>query len=158
MTFQLGDFAAIYASPRYASKFSVVATSYFIDAVDNLLELIIVINGVLEDGGVWINRGPLHYHGGSRVRPCVEELRGLLEVDFIVEEYGVEDGIVDDYRGSDDATSYTKIEHQYRPLAFVVRKKVGGDGEENIAEVVVRGREGGKTFEGRQGEHTITNA
>jgi len=57
-----GDFCSLYGRPSAAGTFGVVATCFFIDTAPNLLAYLEAIWNVLEDGGVWVNYGPLLWH------------------------------------------------------------------------------------------------
>jgi carnosine N-methyltransferase len=59
MSMIAGNFLEIYKEPNH---WDCVATCFFIDCVNNIVELIEVIYSILKPGGVWINLGPLLYH------------------------------------------------------------------------------------------------
>jgi carnosine N-methyltransferase len=37
-------------------------TSFFLDTANNIIEFIYIIYNILNDGGIWVNVGPLLYH------------------------------------------------------------------------------------------------
>lgn len=50
-----GDFLQVYAGQKEC--FDVIATSYFIDTAQNIVEYIQLIHDLLVGGGLWINTG-----------------------------------------------------------------------------------------------------
>eukprot|EP00850_Spirogloea_muscicola_P013138 SM000088S23679 [mRNA] locus=s88:57375:60750:- [translate_table: standard] len=57
-----GDFVEVYSHPSQRGAWDCVVTCFFIDTAHNVVEYMEVIAGVLREGGVWINFGPLLYH------------------------------------------------------------------------------------------------
>jgi len=55
-----GEFVEVYKSQL--NEWDSVVTCYFIDTANNIISYIETIYGVLKEGGVWINLGPLLYH------------------------------------------------------------------------------------------------
>jgi carnosine N-methyltransferase len=97
MSMVAGDFTEVYSSPEDASTFSCVVTVFFLDTAANPLRYIETIHHVLQEGGWWINLGPLAWHfepepgatggreGGS-VELTLEELVGVIErMGFVLE-------------------------------------------------------------------------
>lgn len=69
-----GDFVQLYgpASPCgswHKGKWSAVVTCFFIDTAPNVIDYVKTIHHMLEDGGIWVNLGPLQYHWASEVAP-----------------------------------------------------------------------------------------
>ena len=60
MYLNVGDFVKIYKNSD--KKFDCVITCFFIDTAKNVLEYIEIIENILNEGGIWINIGPLSYH------------------------------------------------------------------------------------------------
>ena len=60
-----------------------MVTTFFADACSSVLEMVECVRNVLKpDGGVWINLGPLLYHGSSpagSAKLCADELISLIE-------------------------------------------------------------------------------
>ncbi|XP_043278824.1 carnosine N-methyltransferase [Venturia canescens] len=54
-----GDFLEVYRDHNY---WDCVATCFFIDCANNIVQFIETIYKILKPGGVWINLGPLLYH------------------------------------------------------------------------------------------------
>ena len=73
MNMTAGDFVALYSptsgakGPAYR-KFDCVVTCFFIDTGDDLIDYIQTIDGLLAEGGVWINLGPLNYKKELRLK------------------------------------------------------------------------------------------
>lgn len=110
-----GDFEDIYSDPAQAGEWGSVVTCFFIDTVShtlltlspilhpsvdvmlmkqarNVLRYLRIIYDLLEDGGVWINLGPLLWHfenstkASSRGEGSIE--LSLDEVKFLAREVG----------------------------------------------------------------------
>lgn len=100
MSMVAGDFVECYSSPSDAATFTTVVTIFFIDTAANVLRYIETIAHVLEQGGVWINLGPLAWHfepdpsttggkAGGRVELTLSELLGVIEkMGFVIETEG----------------------------------------------------------------------
>lgn len=56
-------------------QFDCVVTCFFIDTGDHVLDYVETIDDVLEEGGEWINLGPLAYDGSVRLKLSWEELQ-----------------------------------------------------------------------------------
>ncbi|XP_058799108.1 carnosine N-methyltransferase isoform X2 [Phymastichus coffea] len=54
-----GDFLQVYTEESY---WDCVATCFFIDCANNIVQFIETIYKILKPGGIWINLGPLLYH------------------------------------------------------------------------------------------------
>ncbi|XP_065362839.1 carnosine N-methyltransferase isoform X2 [Calliphora vicina] len=54
-----GDFLEVYKNP---DTYNCVATCFFIDCANNVVDFIETIYHILVPGGIWINLGPLLYH------------------------------------------------------------------------------------------------
>lgn len=48
--------------PNQFGRFGAVVTCFFIDTARNILNYLRIIHGLLDEGGVWINLGPLLWH------------------------------------------------------------------------------------------------
>lgn len=57
-----GEFVQVFSNLEYAAYFDAVATCFFIDTAQNVLDYIETIAKVLKHGGWWINVGPLQWH------------------------------------------------------------------------------------------------
>lgn len=122
LSFTLGDFIQTYSSTNRLNTFDAVITCFFIDTATNIYEYILVIRHVLKkNGGIWINVGPLQWHGNSILRPSADELRQLIEaLGFTVMLWTVDKEPMN-YRHFDDGrVRLTKYEG-FNPLRFVVR-------------------------------------
>jgi len=80
MRLSAGDFVELYKSSGPAHrKFDCVVTCFFIDTGDHVLDYVETIDDVLEEGGEWINLGPLAYDGSVRLKLSWEELQAVWE-------------------------------------------------------------------------------
>uniref|UniRef100_A0A182P0M7 carnosine N-methyltransferase n=1 Tax=Anopheles epiroticus TaxID=199890 RepID=A0A182P0M7_9DIPT len=59
MNMVAGDFLQVYRDEDY---WECVATCFFIDCANNIIEFIEAIKKILKPGGIWVNLGPLLYH------------------------------------------------------------------------------------------------
>ena len=55
-----GDFVRSYKDK--SKCYDGVVTSFFLDTANNIIEFIDIIYNILNDGGIWVNVGPLLYH------------------------------------------------------------------------------------------------
>ena len=60
MYLNVGDFVKLYN--KSDKKFDCIITCFFIDTARNVLEYLEIIDNLLNEGGIWINFGPLAYH------------------------------------------------------------------------------------------------
>ncbi len=120
------DFISHYM--QTTANFDVVATSYFIDVLP-LHPVIITINNVLRNGGLWVNKGPLHYHKTADYMPDAGVVRRAVEGHgFEVLEWEVLE--IEDYvKGY--SVGFTRVEG-FRPIGFVARKVRDAGGSEAI--------------------------
>ena len=58
-----GDFCVVYSKSEYTETFDAVATVFFIDTAPNGIRYIEAVRNCLKPGGMWINLGPLLWHG-----------------------------------------------------------------------------------------------
>ncbi|XP_037934403.1 carnosine N-methyltransferase-like isoform X2 [Teleopsis dalmanni] len=76
-----GDFLEVY---KVANTYDCVATCFFIDCANNIVEFIETIFKILIPGGIWINLGPLLYHysdieGENSIEPTYEDLISIID-------------------------------------------------------------------------------
>ncbi|XP_053695942.1 carnosine N-methyltransferase [Sabethes cyaneus] len=76
MNMVAGDFLQVYRDEDY---WDCVATCFFIDCANNIIEFVEVIYNILKPGGIWINLGPLLYHFSdvpheNSIEPTYEDL------------------------------------------------------------------------------------
>jgi hypothetical protein len=69
LSVQFGDFLASYSEGTRKNTFDLVVTCFFIDTATDIMDYLSVIAHVLKPEGLWINAGPLHYHGGHTKFP-----------------------------------------------------------------------------------------
>jgi hypothetical protein len=120
LSYTVGDFIDIYATTERRGQYGSIVTCFFIDTASNIYEYLLVIRNVLMAGGIWINVGPLQWHGNSKLNPSGDELRLIIEsMGFVIHSWMVDDEAIN-YRHDDlkEPTRYTKYEG-YKPLRFV---------------------------------------
>ena len=66
MSMTAADFVVLYGIEEHKNTFNAVVTVYFIDTAPNLIRYIETIRNCLQDGGLWINLGPLLWHFADR--------------------------------------------------------------------------------------------
>jgi len=118
MRMTAGDVVSIYkAGGPGHRKFDGVVTCFFIDTGDDLIEYMRTIDQVLDEGGVWINYGPLNFKKDLRLKLTWEEIQEVwehmgyefLQVEQVHTSYNIEAGI----------KLYTE---RYDPMFTVARK------------------------------------
>ena len=120
ISYVIGDFVSIYASPTKHDVYNSVATCFFIDTATNIYEYITTIRNLLKTGGIWINLGPVQWHRNAQLQPTTAELKDLiLSAGFKIMKWEISDKLIA-YRHPDDIRVGTRAE-AYRPLKFVVQ-------------------------------------
>ena len=66
MSMTAADFVVLYGDEEHKGMFNAVVTVYFIDTAPNLIRYIETIRNCLQEGGLWINLGPLLWHFADR--------------------------------------------------------------------------------------------
>jgi carnosine N-methyltransferase len=66
MSMCAGDFCLVYGDPKRRGSFDSVLTVFFIDTAPNIVRYIEAIHNCLKKDGIWINNGPLLWHGEDR--------------------------------------------------------------------------------------------
>lgn len=66
MSMTAADFVVLYGDEEHKDMFDAVVTVFFIDTAPNLIRYIETIRNCLQDGGLWINLGPLLWHFADR--------------------------------------------------------------------------------------------
>jgi carnosine N-methyltransferase len=61
-SYTAGGFLEVYSHDSQLGQWDAVVTCFFIDTANNIIDYVRGIWGVLRDGGVWLNLGPLLYH------------------------------------------------------------------------------------------------
>ena len=84
MSMTAGDFIALYSPTSGAQgpafrKFDCVVTCFFLDTGDDLIDYIQTIDGLLDEGGVWINLGPLNFKKELRLKLNWDEIQQVWE-------------------------------------------------------------------------------
>jgi hypothetical protein len=106
-----------------------IVTCFFIDTATNIYDYLDTIASSIETGGLWINVGPLQWHGNAIVSMTATDLRSVLESDaygyscWEILEWSVDSEPVP-YRTSDDISQQPRSTNYdgFRPLRFVARK------------------------------------
>ncbi|XP_063696217.1 carnosine N-methyltransferase [Culicoides brevitarsis] len=89
MNMVAGDFLEIYKEADY---WDCVATCFFIDCANNIVDFIETIYNILKPNGVWVNLGPLLYHysdvmGEHSIEPTFEDICHIMkQVGFVIEK------------------------------------------------------------------------
>ncbi|XP_063609584.1 carnosine N-methyltransferase-like [Penaeus indicus] len=99
-----------------------VATCFFIDCANNIVDFIETIFKILKPGGYWVNLGPLLYHfadqpGERSIEPSYEEVKNILTgVGFkiTVEETGMHTAYTQNVR--------SMLKYEYDSVFFVAMK------------------------------------
>ena len=86
MSLNVGDFIKVYKNSN--KKFDCVITCFFIDTAKNVLEYIEIIENLLNEGGIWINFGPLAYYWVYSSDPHIELPYDILKDS--IKNYGFE--------------------------------------------------------------------
>lgn len=75
-----GDFAKTYQSggPGHR-RFDAIVTCFFVDTMVDIVELFEVLDGLLVEGGVWVNIGPLNWRKEARMKLCWDEIKAIWE-------------------------------------------------------------------------------
>jgi hypothetical protein len=122
------------SAPHIEQPYAAIVTCFFIDTATNIYDYLDTIAASVKTGGLWINVGPLQWHGNAIVSMTATDLRSVLESDcsygccWDILEWSVDSEPVP-YRTSDDddntsskrpprSTNYDG----FRPLRFVARK------------------------------------
>lgn len=82
-----GEFTEVYSKPHQKKKWSAVATCFFIDTAQNIIEYLEIMYELLQPGGYWVNVGPLLYHFADSFDSMSIEL-SLKEVLDVAEHVG----------------------------------------------------------------------
>lgn len=70
-------------------QFDALVTCFFIDTAADIAELFQVMDGLLAEGGVWVNVGPLNWRKEARLKLCWDEVVEIWEglgYDFLTQE------------------------------------------------------------------------
>eukprot|EP00586_Coscinodiscus_wailesii_P014437 CAMPEP_0172515712 /NCGR_PEP_ID=MMETSP1066-20121228/270010_1 /TAXON_ID=671091 /ORGANISM="Coscinodiscus wailesii, Strain CCMP2513" /LENGTH=466 /DNA_ID=CAMNT_0013296861 /DNA_START=268 /DNA_END=1668 /DNA_ORIENTATION=- len=65
-----GEFMSVYSKPEERGRWQGVASCFFLDTAPNIIDYLKVIYDMLDEGGIFVNFGPLLFHwSGPPVRP-----------------------------------------------------------------------------------------
>jgi hypothetical protein len=106
-----------------ARHYGAVVTCFFIDTATTLIDYVSTVRTVLRPGGIWINIGPLQWHGNNKVPLAADELRVLLTTNsaFTVLHWSVDETVLNYRDASLRSTAGSTFADGYRPLRFVLR-------------------------------------
>lgn len=118
-----GDFIQVYGQSSQHNEWDCVATCFFIDCSNNVVDFIEIIYKLLKPDGIWINLGPLLYHfcdmpNELSIEPSYQDIRSIIEsvgFEFLKEDTNVKT------KYSQNELSMAKLE--YSSVFFVVKKK-----------------------------------
>lgn len=117
-----GDFVEVYC--KQDEEWDVVATCFFIDTAQNIVEYIDVIHRILKPGGYWLNLGPLLYHHADMsnvhgIEPSFEDVKNIAKaLGFVIIEEG------SNLKTHYCSTPGSMLDYVYRSALLVCRKKV----------------------------------
>ncbi|XP_043462810.1 carnosine N-methyltransferase isoform X1 [Leptopilina heterotoma] len=125
-----GDFLEVYKKDE---NWDCVATCFFIDCANNIVQFIETIYKILKPGGVWINLGPLLYHFSDMpmedsIEPSYEVVKDVIRgLGFQLEKE--ETHVKSRYAQNPNSM----LQYEYKSVYFVCRKpkrhyKVGMNG------------------------------
>lgn len=105
-----GEFVPGYRSggPNHR-RFDALVTCFFIDTASDIAELFEVMDGLLAEGGVWVNVGPLNWRKEARLKLCWAEIVDVwqrLGYEFLTQER-----VDTDYHMSRGLKMYTESYH-----------------------------------------------
>ncbi|XP_039958816.1 carnosine N-methyltransferase isoform X1 [Bactrocera neohumeralis] len=114
-----GDFLEVYKTPNC---YDCVATCFFIDCGNNIVDFIEAIFRILKPGGIWVNLGPLLYHfsdiqGENSIEPTFENLELIIKMvgfEFLRSQTGV--------RTKYAQNPQSMLKSEYESLFWVCRK------------------------------------
>lgn len=126
-----GDFLQVYGDASQEELWDCIASCFFIDCANNIVQFLEIIYKILKPGGIFINFGPLLYHfcdvpNEISIEPSYEDLREIIEkigFKFLREETNVKS------QYSQNPASMSKLE--YEAVFFVVQKTVIAENEQN---------------------------
>lgn len=91
ITFVPGDFVKTYGRGQAGHRrFDAIVTCFFVDTASDVQELFSVLDSLLEEGGVWLNVGPLNWRKEARLKLSWEEIVSIWErlgYDFVVRKH-----------------------------------------------------------------------
>lgn len=144
MSMTAADFLLLYGDEDHKDLFNAVVTVYFIDTAPNLIRYIETVRNCLQDGGMWINLGPLLWHfadkapsdqspakktGEAREKIGIEESGGFEltdeEVLILMEKMGFD---VEKHEIRNDGLGYIQnpesmLQNVYRTSHWIAKKR-----------------------------------
>jgi carnosine N-methyltransferase len=126
LSYTVAVFDKIVLPARY---YGAVVTCFFIDTATTLIDYVSTVRAILRPGGIWINIGPLQWHGNNKVPLAADELRVLLTTTplsnngavFTVLHWSVDETVLNYRDASRRSTAGSTFADGYRPLRFVLR-------------------------------------
>lgn len=120
MSMMAGEFVRVYKSQ--VGVWNSVVTCFFIDTANNIIEYIETIYLILNQGGVWINLGPLLYHYTEIESECSIEL-SWDELKHIIKGYGFRILKEEDRECTYSTAQDSMMKTLYRCIFFVAIKE-----------------------------------
>jgi hypothetical protein len=109
-----GDFTTTF--PDQNGHFDIIVTHFFVDTARNLLAYFDTISHLLQQGGHWVNFGPLLYGTGPFVQLSLDEIVAVVEeMGFEFEELGEKCG---NLTLEEKKVRWLKAEYGFNPLAL----------------------------------------
>lgn len=114
-----GEFINVYKDE--VEQWDAIATCFFVDTANNIIEYIEIIYSILKPGGIWTNLGPLLYHYSEMAHECSIEL-SYDELLHVIKKFG----FVIEFEDDMDCTYCSDIESMmktvYKCKQFTARK------------------------------------
>ncbi|KAI8125388.1 UPF0586 protein [Lucilia cuprina] len=126
-----GDFLEVYKTP---DTYNCVATCFFIDCANNVVDFIETIYDILVPGGIWINLGPLLYHfsdiqNEESIEPTFEDIMVVINgVGF--EVLSSKTGVRTKYAQNPQSM----LKSEYESLFWICRKPLHIPGNDDVNE------------------------
>uniref|UniRef100_A0A1I8N7Y3 carnosine N-methyltransferase n=1 Tax=Musca domestica TaxID=7370 RepID=A0A1I8N7Y3_MUSDO len=121
-----GDFLEVYTTP---DVYDCVATCFFIDCANNVIDFIETIYRILVPGGIWVNLGPLLYHfsdmhNEDSIEPTFEDIMHVIDsVGF--EVLTSKTGVRTKYAQNPNSM----LKSEYESLFWICRKPLNSTGD-----------------------------
>eukprot|EP01017_Pseudomicrothorax_dubius_P051369 TRINITY_DN987_c0_g1_i3.p1 TRINITY_DN987_c0_g1~~TRINITY_DN987_c0_g1_i3.p1 ORF type:complete len:422 (+),score=109.32 TRINITY_DN987_c0_g1_i3:115-1266(+) len=114
-----GEFVEVYKAQL--NTWDAIATCFFIDTANNIIQYIETIYNILKPGGVWVNFGPLLYHYAELTNECSIEL-SWEELRHVILQFGFEIKSEEVRQSTYIAEKRTMMSVMYNCIFFVAIK------------------------------------
>ena len=174
-----GEFISIYAHDREVNQWDAVASSFFLDAMPNIVECLQLIYRILKPGGILVNFGPLLFHwSGPAMRPDDKSIEGyrsrfrtidkryMESIDLTYEDIrdvmrNIGFDILEEQTGINSlytADNQSMLSMSYKCVSFVARKPFGPHHSESESEMEEDGGTEKENQEDQDGQSGIESA